>query len=201
MTLRKSLFLLVVACATFAFAPELYAISYDEGVNGDLSGTPATPTSWGTLDAGGNTLIAAHGAGDFDLLSFSVAPGQALASVVLNSMAGDDRSFAGMQSGAVWTEGLGFAINAANLLGWTHFGTAEVGVGAGIGDDILDNIGLGANAIGFTPPLPSGTYTILLQETAQVTVGVTMTFNVVPEPTTLGLGLLGLVFPLFARRR
>ena len=200
MTLRKSLFLLVVASTIVVLGSNLYAVSYDEGVDGDLSGTPATPTSLGTLDLGGNTLTASFGDGDFDLLTFDVAAGQSLASIVLNSMSGDDLSFTAMQGGSTWTEGLGGAINPANLLGWTHFGTSA-GPGASIGDDILDNIGLGGGAIGFTPPLADGSYAMLLQETAPLTVSVTMTFNVVPEPTSLGLGLLSLAFLPRARRQ
>ena len=162
------------------------AANYDEGIDGDLSGTVGSPTSLGTLGVGSHNLVATSGAGDFDLLTFSIAPGTSFDSLVLGSYSGPSVSFAGMQIGSVWTEGLGAAINAPNLLGWAHFGGAQVGT------DILDDIGAGAGAAGFGPPLGPGDYTMLLQDTGG-SVNYGMTFVVTPEPATLLMAAMGLV--------
>ena len=171
-----------------------FAVDYDEGVDGDLSGTPAAPTSLGTLDVGANNLTATSGGGDFDLLTLSIGGGNELASIVLDSYSGPSVSFTGLQGGTIWTEGLGAAIDASNLLGWAHFG------GAALGTDILDNIGTGAGASGFVPPLPAGDYTFLLQDTGGA-VSYDLTFNVVPEPSTFVLAGLGCLLVVTAALR
>jgi len=75
----------------------------------------------------------------------------------------------------MWTAGTGFSVNASALLGWTHFGPAASG--AGVGQDILDNMAMGQGAAGFTPPLGPGVYTLLFQDTESA-VSYTMRLNV-----------------------
>jgi hypothetical protein len=141
---------------------EAHGATYDESIAGDLSGQGSAPTTL-ALDAGENLLLARSGAGDFDILHLALPAGGMLESVVLESYSGFRRSFTGIQQGQTWTAGLGFSVNAASLLGWTHFGAAAGS--AGVGNDILDNMGNGSGAIGFTPPLPAGDYTLLFQDT------------------------------------
>ena len=183
--LRVSLLALVgvlsVICPT-----NVLAVNYNEGINGDLSGNPALPTSLGTLGVGANGLIATFGASDFDLFTFTIGPGHQLDSITLNSYGGGGLSFTGIQSGSAWTAGLGGLVNPAGLLGWSHIS------GAMVGTDFLDDIGLGAGAIGFTPPLLAGTYTMEIQDTGGA-VPASMTFNVVPEPSSLVLAALGVI--------
>jgi hypothetical protein len=178
--------LLIVALVAIvaSFKGQALAVNYSEPP--DLSGTPASPTSLGALGFGAHTLSGSYGNGDFDLVTMSIPSGHTLNSITLDSYGPAGLSFVGLQSGSTWTEGLGGAIDASELLGWTHINTIHVGT------DILDNIGLGAGATGFTPPLPSGSYTFLLQETGTATRNFSMTFNVVPEPASIGLAALGL---------
>ena len=68
-----------------------------------------------------------------------------------------------------------------------------------VGTDILDDLGNGSGAIGFTPPLPSGDYSFWIQQTADLQVDYSLQFNVsgsaVPVPAALylfGSGLLAL---------
>lgn len=173
-----------------------YAASYNEVVDGDLSDNPTNPTSL-LLDVGSNLLTGTMGslATDVDFLNIIIPTGHTLDALFLEAFTGDDISFLGMQSGITWTEGIGGAINASNLLGWSHL------VGSQVGTDILDDIGIGSGAQGFLPPLPSGNYTFLLQEIS-VPVDYSLDFKVssqstpIPEPSTLlhlGTVLLGLV--------
>jgi MYXO-CTERM domain-containing protein len=74
-----------------------------------------------------------------------------------------------------------------------------------VGSNRLQAISENGNTITpqFTPPLGSGTYTMLLQDTAS-NFNYQFTFNVsaVPEPATLGLAAVGLLaIGRLARRR
>jgi hypothetical protein len=179
-------------------APAL-AVSYSEGVNGDLSGTAASPTSLGTLGVGAHTLTASTVTGDFDLLTFSLSSGTVLSSIILNSYSGSSVSFTGLASGSTWPTGLGGAIDPTTLLGWTHFGALGP---ATVGTNILDDIGVGGfGSTGFTPPLPAGNYTLELQETGPIAVSFMMTFNVVPEPSAGVLAIIAIIGALAFRRR
>jgi len=170
------------------------AVNYDEGIDGDLSDLPANPTSLGTLSLGGNGLSATSGGGDFDLITLSIGNGHQLASIVPGSYSGPSVSFIGMQGGTTWTEGLQASIDPQNLLGWTHFGSGASG------SDILDDMATAFGVIGFQQPLPAGDYVFLLQDTGGA-VSYDLTFNVVPEPSSMALaGLGGLLIAAAALR-
>lgn len=179
------------------------AATYNEGVDGDLSDNPAAPTAW-MLEAGANALIGAAGLGttaDFDLIAFTVPAGHQLDSLTLNSFSnsGSYQSFLGMQAGAAWTTGFDFGVAGETLLGWVLFDPGDVG------SNLLPEIGVNGAAFvlngGFTPPLGSGTYTMLLQDTAsQFTYGFTLNVSAVPEPATAGLAAIGLLGVCWQRR-
>lgn len=175
-----SLLLFVVVSA------RLRADNYLESVKGDLSGNVAAPTPLGPLGVGATTVSATFGGGDFDLFSFILSPGTRLNSITLASYTGSSLSFTALEGGGTWTAGLGGAVNPAVLLGWTHIS------GGLVGTDILDNMGAASPAIGFTPPLLAGTYTMEIQDTGAAVSG-SFTLNVVPEPSTFVLAALALV--------
>jgi hypothetical protein len=65
---------------------------------------------------------------------------------------------------------------------------------------------MGADAIGFAPPLPPGTYTLEFQETGSFPVSAEFTLNVVPEPSTfvtasIAVASMGFVVLIAHRRR
>lgn len=170
-------------------------VTHDEGVNGDISGLGSTPTQH-SLFIGSNTVIGSVIAGDRDYLALIVPAGASLSSVVLENHASNSAvSFIGVQSGATFTEPP-TGTNVANLLGWTHFGQVQ----GQVGTDILDDMAVGAGAMGFSPPLPAGTYTFWIQETSSNLSSYTFNFIVVPAPSSLAVALL-LTGPAFRRRR
>jgi hypothetical protein len=196
MAILRLAFVCCLGWAAVASNPVL-ASNYSEGIDGDLSGAVGAPTSWGTLGAGSHSLAVTAGGGDFDLVAFSIPAGASLDSIVLDSYSGPSLSFVGLAGGTTWPTGLGVSIDPSLLLGWTHISSGA------IGSSILDDIGLGAGAIGFTPPLSAGDYTFEMQDTGAA-VSIAMTFNVVPEPSSLllaALGLLGVLVAACRRRR
>lgn len=187
--------------AMLASAPTVAnAANYDEAMLGDLSGTPATPTVW-AIGAGANVLKGSAGTdADYDLVTFTVPVGHQLDSLILDlhEIQGY-QSFLGLQAGSTWTTGLGGGVQGPTLLGYDLFNPGEVG------SDRLPWISENGNTEGtqFTPPLPSGAYTMLLQDTAsEFNYQFTLNVSAVPEPAAMGLAAFGLLgICRLARRR
>lgn len=168
------------------------AVIWDESIQGDLSGDRLLPNNL-IISPGSNTLIGTTGNYDRDYFHFSLAPGQALTNIFLRDyVSQDDISFLGVQAGTFITEDPTNA-NVANLLGWTFFGTPEIGT------DLLPHMGANFGSIGFVPPLTGSDYTFWLQQTGDPT-AYTLDFQVVPEPTSM-LALSGLFGLLISRRK
>jgi hypothetical protein len=174
----------------------LRAADYFESLLGDISGTPEAPSPW-LLELGANVLNGAAGVSDYDILAVTVPTGHQLDSLVLDAYQNQSAlSFLGLQAGATWTAGVGWSVDGAALKGHDLFGSTEVG------QDRLPQIGFvgDLNDNTFTPPLGSGVYSILLQDT-QTPFTYQFTFNVsaIPEPATISLAAFGLLW--FARLR
>jgi hypothetical protein len=188
----KRLFARAWLAAAVALAPTaISAANYDESSLGDLSGVPAVPTTW-NLAAGANVLKGSAGtSSDYDILALTIPAGHQLDSLTLDAYQNQGyASFLGLQAGSTWTAGLGGSVNGTALLGWDLF---DVGL---VGTNRLPDIALNGNTISpqFTPPLGSGTYAMLLQDTGSA-FNYQFTFNVsaVPEPGTLSLAAIGLL--------
>ena len=132
--------------------------NYDEAVNGDISNNPASPLQL-SLSEGANRVTATTGDRDQEYVTVTVPQGFQLNSVVLESYNPNDVAFIGVQEGDTFTEPLDDSAIRENILGYTLFGNPRQ-----IGTDILDEIGIGLNAIGFEGALPSGNYTFALQQ-------------------------------------
>lgn len=199
---------------TFVFAAVLAALSapaptfadfmYDEAINGDLSNNRREPTVL-VADPGANTLrgMTRNNMGTVDLDYFTVVipVGFQLDSLFQTSYMGDGTSFIAVQSGTEFTTPPDFP-DISTLLGWLHFGDNYRGL------DILPLMAMEFGVIGYTPPLPSGSYTFWVQETSSIEAKYTFTFNlspqgvVIPEPSSLTLAALGALWGLtYARRR
>lgn len=178
--------LLLLGCFTSAGHA---GIVYHESVDGDLSGDRFDPTDL-VMSLGINSVTATSVRDDREYVTITIPASHQLDSLFLTAyVGGDETAFIGVQSGTSMTEPSSGA-NPANLLGWTHFGPGAGNLGA----DILPEIGMGFDAIGFTPPLPSGDYTFWIQQTGTSAATYTMEFNVSPEPASLALLCLGAIF-------
>ena len=188
----RRLFARAWLAAAVALAPAaLNAANYDEAVLGDISSVPAAPSTW-NLAAGANILTGSAGlSSDYDILTFTIPANHQLDTLTLDAHQIQGRaSFLGIQTGSTWTAGLGWSVDGTALLGYDLF---DVGF---VGTDRLPQIAMNGNteAQQFTPPLGSGTYTLLLQD-VQTPFNYQFTFNVseVPEPATLSLAAVGLL--------
>ncbi len=146
----------------------------DEGGIGDFSDDPANPNQW-ALGPGVNNLRSGTADGDDEYVSFTVGPCDVLSSIIhtdFTSIAGVQQGFLAIQRGEVFsfdTEGPEF--NPGSLFGFTDYGVAT------LNQDVLALAGQGNGAIGFTSPLPAGTYTLWLDQ-ADGRVEYTLVFNV-----------------------
>lgn len=176
----RLLFMLILLFVMTLFARAVYADSgYDEGSNGDLSNNRNAPTAF-TLTAGQNRLTATSVQGDREYVTIAVPQGYQLEHLVAASYVSSDAvAFVGMQAGVQFTEPP-TATNQANLLGYTHFGPGR----NNIGTDILDDMGAVTSTIGFTAPLPSGAYTLWLQQAGTSTTTYSLDFLVAPTVKT-----------------
>ncbi|MBL9163025.1 MAG: hypothetical protein JNL18_09850 [Planctomycetaceae bacterium] len=140
--------------------------NYDESVLSDLSGTPATPTTI-QLDLGDNKVIGSAGAGDFDLIQFSIPSGRFLQALTLTSYVNpfNAASFVGLGAGITWPAGLDFDVDPAKLMGWNHI--AATG-SSGVGADLLVDMSVAPFTPGFQRPLAAGDYTLLVQDTDNI---------------------------------
>lgn len=175
-------------------------IIYDESVDGDLSGNRLAPTLL-NANLGSNEVIGSMNR-DIDIEYFTVVvqPGHQLdALVAAELVAPDGRSFIGVQSGSQFTV-TPAAVQASDLLGYAHFGFQE----GNIGTNILDDMGSGFGAQGFTGPLSTGSYTFWLQNINDIA-NYRMDFQItaaVPEPSEYAMLLAGIaVLGAVARRR
>jgi hypothetical protein len=203
--LRVLLLLLCAACAgsALARADERAVTVWDEEVSGDLANVGASPTLL-TLELGSNLLIGRTGrtAGvvDRDYFSFTLPAGWQLDTLSVlpgtTAVGTSGLSFIAVQAGTQVTVNPTGG-SAAGLLGWAHYGENDVGT------DILQIMGFGPGASGFTGSLPAGSYAFWIQDTGTGVANYRLDFGVsaVPEPAAAWLMLAGAAGLLGWRRR
>jgi hypothetical protein len=194
---RLAAVLMALPCA--AAAAEI--VVFDEARDGDASDDRFAPTTV-ALGEGVNTLRGFSGQSptpdvhDLDYITFTIPVGFELGSFVLQAASvGGAFSFVGLQAGPIVTIPADWTSVESPLLGWAHFGTAEVGL------DLLPTIANSPGSVGFSGPLQAGTYALWIMEldtgephTYSFGLGVTA----VPAPAALAVAL---AFGLYQRRR
>ena len=182
----------------------------------DLSGNQAAPTAL-ALTPGANSITGTVGGGDSqDWVAVTIATGFQMNSYVNAAYAGPDaQGFTGFQAGSTFTGNAGLP---GSYAGYAHFGTGATnsGVSGGaptttVGIDLLSNPnymsqnssgGTADGATGYTPPLPAGTYTFLIQQLgSNVSYEFDMSVTAVPEPAAIGLLAAAATLVLPRRRR
>lgn len=178
-------------------------VVFDEARDGDASDDRFAPATVG-LVAGVNTIRGFSGQSptpdvhDLDYVTFTVPPGFELNSFVLQSASvGGAFSFVGMQAGPIVTIPADWTSIETPLLGWSHFGSADVG------SDLLPVMANSPGSVGFSGPLGAGTYALWIMEldtsephTYSFGLGVTA----VPAPSVLAIAVAcGLLRPRRAR--
>jgi hypothetical protein len=214
---KTGIYYAILALA-FASGPAARAtVVWNQGVNGPLSENPLAPTVF-NLATGTNSVIATVGGGtpgaesgvNQNWLNINIPAGLQLSQYVLASFVStDQQGFTGVASGATFAGGEAAVNTRSSYLGFSHYGTgAQNGTLPAtslVGQDLLplmgNNTTISSGSLGFTPPLPAGAYTFLIQQTGATT-NYQFDFDVtaVPEPVSGGLLLCSsLVFGL--RRR
>jgi hypothetical protein len=186
--LRLKFMMLVVACsAAFTTQATMASVIWDEASSGDLSNDGLAPTSL-VVGNGSNIILGTTGnAGqgiDRDYFSFTVPTGTALTSLMLlgNTSVSGGSSFIAIQAGSQLTVSPTGA-GVENLLGFAHYSNDQIGA------DLLPFV-----TIGFTGPVPSGTYSVWVQDTGgPATYGFDFVVTPVPLPGTAALLLSALL--------
>jgi hypothetical protein len=171
------------------------ATVWDEAIGGDLSSDGLAPTAL-TVSGGSNRVLGSVGNGgsgiDRDYFSFLVPTGFVLDAIRLldNTSVSGGASFIAIQAGPQLTVSPSGA-GVENLLGFTHYGNDLIGT------DLLPTM-----AIKFTGVLPSGAYSVWVQETGgPASYGLDFSISAVPEPAVWGMLLAGLGLSALIRRR
>lgn len=183
-------------------ATALAGIVWNESVQGDLSGNPASPTPI-ALDLGSNEIIGSvfASADTRDYFTFSIPTGRSLAGIFLISYTdlttGGDGNTAYILIDDGATSVIPSGANSSTFLGGTHL---DRSVAPNTTTNLLDILAAApAGGIGFVAPLGPGQYTIDVQQTGPQRTGYRLDLVVVPAPATIaGFAALGLIT---ARRR
>lgn len=192
---------LAAACVLSAAAD---TVILDEARDGDASDDRFAPTT-AALVAGVNTIRGFSGQSptpdvhDLDYITFTVPQGFRLDSFVLQSASvGGAFSFVGMQAGPIVTIPADWTSIETPLLGWAHFGSADVGL------DLLPAMATSPGSVGFSGPLGAGTYALWIMEldtSEPHTYSFGLGVSAIPAPSVLAVPIAWALLPRRRDRR
>ncbi len=150
-------FLLLISLLFMGVVSVTADTSYDESIDGDLSGDRLAPTVL-SVTAGNNRVTASSVRGDLEYFVVTVPAGHQLKQVLLEAYdsTADQTAFIAVQSGTTFTVDAA-SPSASSLLGWLHFTSSMT--------NLLPSMGSSGGAIGFDNILPAGDYTFWTQQT------------------------------------
>ncbi len=186
-------FALPIALVASVLLPALVSAqtSFSEATLGDFSGDSNAPTSLGELNVGSSTITGSTGAGDRDLVTFSIGANEQLTSFQITDFSGAGGHFFGLAVGdTAPAGGSGFL-----FAGLVTDPTSPL--------EILGGGGGSFGGAGVPAVLGPGDYTAFFNETASVLPNYTAQLTVVssvPEPSAAVL-LLASGGMAFLRRR
>ena len=186
----------VVACMVFAGSASA-DLMWDEAIDGDLSDDYLNPTQIFTKGVNNHVIFTTATGDDREYFTFTIDAGYQLSALILDGFATDpdtNLAFLGVAEGSVFPTGPD-APDVTTLLGYGLIGLSDVG------NDILQLIGLGGGAQGFSGPLGPGTYTWWAQETAPSVDDWDLNFVVTEIPAPGAFALLGIAGLAGSRRR
>lgn len=176
-------------------------VAWDEGISGDLSSDPGTPTRVSFATDTNTVTGTMQAAADIrDYWTFTLAPGQQLTQVLLQQYTDVDtggegnRGFHSINLGS--TSEIPGGATIGTFLGGNHLDLQPAGTNI-----LADLAGAPFGGTGFTTPLGPGSYTYLVQQTGSEHTGYTLDFVVVPEPASSLLLALTAALGLLTRRR
>lgn len=185
------------------------ALTWDETLDGDLSGDGDFPSLLGTLSEGSNlisgTMGSLDGTGplDADVWNFTIAAGYYLTGINLVSYSATSGSPSNDSFMAIANGGTINMSDPSLHLSNALWGYAQDGFGNTY-NDLLALLDAGPifGGIGFDGPLPSGNYTFWIQEGSdQINYGIDFVTAPVPVPEPGSLLLLGVAGLWSLRRR
>ncbi len=185
------------------------ALTWNETINGDLSGNGSAPTLLGTLSSGSNVIsgtmgsLGGTGPLDADIWNFTVAPGYDLTGINLTYY---KATSGGLTNQSFMAIANGSSINMSDPS--NHLSNALWGYGTdGFGHTYTDLLALldagpEFGGIGFNGPLTPGNYTFWIQEGSdQINYSIDFVTTPVPVPEPGGVLLLGVAGLWLLRRR
>ena len=200
--LRPSARVLLCACLVLGAHVANAATAWNEAVSGDLANAGASPTAV-NFGLGSNIIIGTtgrtSGVVDRDYLRFTLPAGwqlDTLTVVSATAVGTSALSFIAVQAGPhVTVSPTGGS--ASGRLGYAHSGENDVGT------DILQIMGFGPGATGFSGALPAGSYSFWIQDTGTGVASYNLNFGVsaVPEPSAALMLLAGVAGLGWLRRR
>ena len=150
-------------------------VAYDESIDGDLSSDSTAPTTI-SLAPGDNRIVSEQVGGNPDYITVTIPTGYELSELTVEAASSDDLGFIGIAEGtSIVVDGVPAA---TDLLGGSLFNDANIGsdilsIIGSLEDDRIDLEG----ATGFNDALPTGSYTIFLNQVTQgVPTGSTLNF-------------------------
>lgn len=193
--MKTTLKTLLAAMACCGALTAQAAITWNEDNNGDLSGDRLAPSAL-SVGLGSNLVLGTtgnDGSGvDRDYFSFIVPDGAVLNAIQVlgNTSVSGGASFFAIEAGPqILTTPTGFGVE--NLLGFAHYTNSDIGT------DILPLI-----AVGFRGALPSGQYSVWVQDTGgTASYGFDFQIAAVPESSNVAMLLAGLGLLSFVSRR